>query len=379
MPEVVIVGGGIIGCAIAYYLTEKGCNDVVVVERTGVACHSSGKAGGFLARGWGSGSTSGLHKLSFDLIEGLSKELSISSYRKISTLNVSGRKGRNVATWLDGDASSSLMDDTTAQVTPKELTQALLNAACKKGAKLQIGTVCGLNQENGAVTGVQLSDGQTIDCNKCVIAMGVWSTLLGDWIGDSESFPIEGIRSTSIIYKEGMEKLHTTEPYCLFCGEDNNGCHLEVYPRPEGEIYICGCGGSDHINGDRLRTGGDCEDAEKIIANPKRVKAAMNSFSSMVNIAKDKTPEITQACMRPCPPDALPMIGKVPQVKNVYIAAGHNCWGILWSAATGLLVSELILGKPLSLDISPFSPSRFIRSTSRRGRHQKDNPVGEQW
>lgn len=54
------------------------------------------------------------------------------------------------------------------------------------------------------------------------------------------------------------------EPYALFCSEDSNGCHLEVYPRPNGDVYLCGLGGSDHVKGDRLREKGDCGAPEKI-------------------------------------------------------------------------------------------------------------------
>lgn len=376
--SVVVVGAGVIGSAIAYYLTEKGCTDIIIVERTSVACHASGKAGGFLARNWGNSSTSQLHKLSFDLIEKLAETLPLKSYRKIETLSVSHKKGKNVPSWLDGEVSSSFMDDKTAQVTPKELTQSLLDSAIKKGATLHIGTVNGIIQDNGQISGVQLADGSAIHCSKCIISMGVWSTLLSDWI-DSAEFPIEGIRSTSMIFQSEMDKLSTQEPFALFCDEDNNGCHLEIYPRPNGEVYICGCGGSDHIRINQLRSGGDCEDAEKIIANSKRVSAACASFSGMSSLALNKKPDVIQACMRPCPPDGLPMIGKIPQIKNLFMAAGHNCWGILWSAATGLLISELVLNENLSIDISSFKPTRFMKSKSNRGKHNVDNTVGEQW
>jgi len=68
-PEkIVICGGGIQSAAIAYYLSLRGVTSTVV-ERSEVACAASGKAGGFLARGWGSGPTRQLHEVSFDLHE----------------------------------------------------------------------------------------------------------------------------------------------------------------------------------------------------------------------------------------------------------------------------------------------------------------------
>ena len=72
-PEkIVICGGGIQSAAIAYYLSLRGVKSTIV-ERSQVACAASGKAGGFLARGWGSGATRQLHEVSFDLHEQLAK------------------------------------------------------------------------------------------------------------------------------------------------------------------------------------------------------------------------------------------------------------------------------------------------------------------
>ncbi|CAE7247581.1 unnamed protein product, partial [Symbiodinium sp. CCMP2456] len=70
--EVVICGGGIVGCATAYFLTLKGLRPVLI-ERAAVAAAASGHAGGFLARGWGSGATEALHHQGFDLHEKLAK------------------------------------------------------------------------------------------------------------------------------------------------------------------------------------------------------------------------------------------------------------------------------------------------------------------
>jgi hypothetical protein len=57
--------------------------------------------------------------------------------------------------------------------------------------------------------------------------------------------PMEGVKSTSLVYRE-ME-FAKSNPFALFCAEDPRfNTHLEVYPRPNGEVYICGCGGSDY-------------------------------------------------------------------------------------------------------------------------------------
>jgi glycine/D-amino acid oxidase-like deaminating enzyme len=99
---------------------------------------------------------------------------------------------------------------------------------------------------------------------------------------------------------------------------------VEVYPRPDGTIYICGIGGSDYISKEDLKAG-----AFREFCDPKesRATAATESFQSMSSAYK-KEGELdrVQACMRPCPPDALPYMGKVPGFEGAYINAGHNCW-----------------------------------------------------
>ena len=171
------------------------------------------------------------------------------------------------------------------------------------------------------------------------------------------------------------------EPCALFCAEDSNACHLEVYPRVDGSVYLCGIGGSDHVRGARLREGGDLQDASLMKANPNRVAAAVASFQGMAPFARGQTPKIEQACMRPCAPDAMPVLGVVPGTSNVVCAYGHNCWGILWAPVTGLLISELLADGAVTAipSLDPFSPKRFMTRAPKRGRAKGDERVGEQW
>ncbi len=112
-----LTGGGIHGVCTAYYLAQQGVN-CIIIEQSSIAAAASGKAGGFLARGWGSGPTVELHHKSFDIHKQLATQLGLESYRQVDTLEVNGnRKGKNVASWLNGKVSSSTMDSVTAQVS----------------------------------------------------------------------------------------------------------------------------------------------------------------------------------------------------------------------------------------------------------------------
>jgi glycine/D-amino acid oxidase-like deaminating enzyme len=64
-----------------------------------------------------------------------------------------------------------------------------------------------------------------------------------------------------------------------------------------------------------------------------------------------------QACYRPVTRDGLPLIGRVPGLKNVYVATGHSVWGILNAPATGEAMAELIVdGSARTVDLTPFDP-----------------------
>ena len=67
-----------------------------------------------------------------------------------------------------------------------------------------------------------------------------------------------------------------------------------------------------------------------------------------------------QACFRPVTEDGLPLIGRVPQIEGLYVATGHNVWGILNAPATGEALAELIAdGVARSTDLTPFDPIRL--------------------
>jgi glycine/D-amino acid oxidase-like deaminating enzyme len=67
-----------------------------------------------------------------------------------------------------------------------------------------------------------------------------------------------------------------------------------------------------------------------------------------------------QACFRPVTQDGLPLIGRVPQSAGLYVATGHNVWGILNAPATGEAVAQLIAeGAPREVNLAPFDPVRL--------------------
>ncbi|GKY93919.1 hypothetical protein MPSEU_000358800 [Mayamaea pseudoterrestris] len=403
--NIVVVGGGIQGTSVAYHLAERCSPDMTItlLEAVAPASAASGKGGGFMARSWSDGgSTEQLHHVAFDMYERMAVELGCASYRKLPVLSVSpgydglqsARKNKKmndiIPNWLDGKVgrvSALGYGDDTAQITPAEFVNKML-AKHQDRIKLVLGTCNGVDADQGSergsrkVTAVKYTDQATgedsvLPCDAIVVSAGPWSCAAEDWFQGAVELPMEGIKSTSIVWKKPQDK--DVDATALFCGDDRRfGTHLEVYPRPNGEVYICGIGGSDYISKDDLKEGAFRDVCEP---NESRVDAAKGAFGEMSSLYKSEGElDKMQACMRPCPPDAIPYMGKIPGFEGAYINAGHNCWGIAWAPACGLGMAELVLdGAASTLDLTPFDPARFTTKAKSRGRKRQGTDVGEQW
>ncbi|KAJ1287792.1 hypothetical protein BS78_02G037700 [Paspalum vaginatum] len=377
--RVVICGGGVVGACTAYFLsTHAACPTVpTLVERCAPACAASGKAGGFLALDWcdSTPALSALARASFALHRRLAAALGGADaygFRPVHTLSVSlpPRPGPAPASphpllppWVDPAASAAPprelgTPDTTAQVHPGLFTRAVLAAS---GAEVVIGEVERVVARDGRVAGVVVKgrDG-VFDADAVVLALGPWS---GRLEVVSEVFDVSGLKAHSIVLRPREPEKIT--PHCLFLSyQPEPGAKMldpEVYPRPTGEVYICGMTKDENPP----------DDPATITGEPDSI-AMLHKIAGKVcsQLKKEEGAEVVaeQACYLPCTTDGLPVIGEMPGVKGCYVATGHSCWGILNGPATGAALAELILdGKAKIVDLEPFSPARFLRRSSRRG------------
>jgi glycine/D-amino acid oxidase-like deaminating enzyme len=367
MVKVVICGGGIMGCGTAYYLSrllgsEKA--DITVVEACDdVASQASGKAGGFLARDWCSGPLASLAERSFDMHEQLAQELGaeVIGYRRLSTLAVTAerRSGTNVRDhgvksdggqcWLDDgvvkQVSSLGSTETTAQVHPRLLTRALMD---KSGASLVKGRVEGVSLDGKKVQAVMVEGGRQLEADVVVVTMGPWSGAAASWFPDAKLPVIRGSRAHSVVLAG------ETPPTAVFLQLDNS--EPELYPRPDGTVYVCGAG-----------------DAEPLPADPREVTPRMTACDQLVADAgaishtlRNAEVRAKQACYLPAAPDGQPVIGAIPGYEGAFVAAGHTCWGILNGPATCLAMAEMILGRPVTVPVAAFDPARFSPERRRR-------------
>ena len=355
--RVVICGAGVVGASIAYFLSCRGIK-ALVVERTGVACAASGKAGGFLARDWCDGTPlQPLARHSFNLHAQLAREIEGDwGYRRLDTYGgvaTNRDQSRDVVRpklidWVSARVRVSQRlgsTESTAQVHPGLFTAAMMRVAQGHGAELRLGKVTGVERRAGRVEGVEV-DGKMVGADVVVIAMGPWSLLAAAWL----PLPaVYGLKGHSLIFETGQDV--PGEALFLDCREATGEVQApELFPRPDGTTYVCG------ISSDSLLP----IDPAAVVPDPgaiERLEAICNEVSPALASAKILA---RQACYRPIIRDGLPLVGRVPGVEGAYIAAGHSVWGILNAPATGEAMAELITeGAARAIDLSPFDPGRL--------------------
>lgn len=372
--RVLVCGGGVIGVCAAYFLSKKGAA-VTLVEKSSVACAASGKAGGFLALDWcDGGPIASLARASFDLHRALARELDGTTaygYRPLNTLSLTvkeqpspgnvrgggGGGGSAMPAWVDGPAWNPRTigtPETTAQVHPRLFTRTVLSAAVERyGVEVVIGKVERVGAGSDRLVSVMLEGGQVMEADAVVLALGPWS---GKFELLSSLFSVSGLKAHSIVLEP--KEPDSITPHALFLSyypsRGGKPMDPEIYPRPTGEVYLCGMSAEAEVP----------DDPEQVIATPesigvlRRVAATVSS-----HLGEEAQVKAEQACFLPCTDDNLPIIGEVPGVQGCYVATGHSCWGILNGPATGAAVAELVVdGCSTIVDLSWCSPARFVGS-----------------
>ncbi|TVU41408.1 hypothetical protein EJB05_14923, partial [Eragrostis curvula] len=372
--RVVICGGGVVGACTAYYLSTHAAAPTVptLFEKCAPACAASGKAAGFLALDWcdSDPALSALARTSFALHRRLAATLNGAEaygFRPVHTLSIcvptvskpsTSPPHPRLPAWVDPEASAERprelgTPDSTAQVHPGLFTKAVLAAS---GAEVVIGEVERVVVRDGRVAGVAVKgqDG-VVDADAVVLALGPWTGRLEV----AKGLGVSGLKGHSVVLRPRQPEKIT--PHALFLTyQTEPGAETlapDVFPRPNGEVYICG-----------MIKYEDAPDDPATITGEPDVIAMLHKLAGVVSshLKTEEGAEVIaeQACYRPCTTDGLPIVGEMPGVKGCYVATGHGRWGILNAPATGAALAELILdGKAKTADIAPFSPARFLNSS----------------
>ena len=376
--DAIVIGGGISGCATAYYLSSAG-HSVALIEKDSLAGHASGFAFGSLHTRfqpppgsppveWFRAESIELHH---ELAEVLPEESGVDYHfaekaglvlafdeAEAAQLKPSGVAGflrddwpedRLDVRWLGyGEFShiearvsteviGALYLGGTREISPGGFTNALWAAAESNGATMINAEVSEINLTNGAVSGVTTTDG-TISSEVVVLAAGAWSrTLLNQGSSTSHiDLPVFPLKGEILRFDLGDEP---PLPVSLWWGSDY------ASSKPDGLLHV----GTTHTD-----SGFDESPSDSGCSTISR-----SAEHALPFLAGKKVSQHT-ACLRPTSMDGLPIIGEMPQAKGLIAATGGGPIGIELGPAIGKLAASIAIGQSGNgARYREFSPVRF--------------------
>lgn len=380
--DVLIIGGGIIGCSIAYYTSKYG-RDVTIIEKGEFVSGTSSRCdGNILAIDKDPGFDSQMSLVSQKLVTDLSEELEHSfEYRAPGSILVceSDEEMEAAQQWVNRQKEAGLpfrmldrqdireespffADDllgglecaTDSTVNPYLLAFSLLSEAQKFGAKAFKQTeVKSMKIETNGSFVVETTNG-TFTAKQVVNAAGVWAPKVGQML--NVNIPIEPRKGHIIVASRqqhvGCRKVMEFG-YLIskFGGKRKVDALTEkygvalVFEPTESQNFLIGS--SREFVGFHTRINNE---VIKCIAN-----RAIRFYPKMADMMVIRS----YAGLRPWTEDHLPIISRVEHIPNYFIAAGHEGDGISLAAVTGKVIEELLNEKETIIPIEPLRLSRF--------------------
>ncbi|WP_025038448.1 GcvT family protein [Bradyrhizobium sp. DOA9] len=390
--QVVIVGGGIMGCSLAYHLTLRGWTDVVLLERKQLTSGTTWHAAGLVGQLGATHNLTRLAQYTTELYSQLENETGQNTgYRQIGSLAIANnqerfeelRRGASMARCFGlevnvmsakeaGDLWPLMATDDLVgavhlpkdgQTNPVDTTQALARGAKSRGAKIFENTaVTGIRIENGRAVGVQTKDAE-IKAEFVVNCAGMWARELGAKAGTNvplhaaEHFyivtePVPEIRKHLPVLRDGDA--------CTYFKEDAGKLLVgwfEPVAKPWGMEGI-----PESFEFDTLPD--DLEHIEPLLEGAiRRVPIlAKTGIQLFFNGPESFTP------------DDRYMLGETPEVRNLFVAAGFNSIGIRSAGGAGKVLADWIVDGHPPMDLWDVDIRRVMPFQSNR-RYLKDRTV----
>ena len=364
--EVVIIGGGVIGCSIAYQLAKRGIKSSVF-EQNRFASGASGASAGMITPLWhvdhnnpaffalGINSLMSFPELARELTEaGIDPELRMCGVLKVAMDDDQAEALRRDLMWqaelgfgvrwantqdvlelepeVNGDNHGGVFSPLEGHVKGQRLVDSLVHAAGALGATFSEGVeVTSLVTEGSRVLGVRTSKGEVLS-GHTVLAAGPWTGLFRRWI-QQPPLPIRPVKGQRLL----VRKLGFLPKILIhsFMGT--------TIPQSDGSILI---GATRHE--------GEFDQEVTVDA----VSSILSNATTILPVLRDATLVQATAGVRPGTPDDVPILGPVPGWDGLSVASGHDSVGVMSSPETGLLMANYIAtGDATALE--PFGLARF--------------------
>ena len=375
--QVVIIGGGIIGCSTAYHLTKMGWKDVVILEKGELTSGSTWHAAGLVGQLRSERNITRMLQYSVSLYEQLEAETGLTTgWKKSGCLHLASTKERmyelkkgattarsfglemNIITPQEAydlcpiitidDIIGAAFMPTDGQADPAGITQAMAKGARNRGAIIHEHTlVTGFEFDKRRVSAVKTDKGD-IQCDIVVNCTGMWGYQVGEMLG--VNIPLVPFQHQFLVTDEiqGMPPNLPTirdKDSLLYYKDEVGGLVMGGYER-DGIPW-----GVNGVDNDFIS---------------QLLEPDFDHFQSLSDPAMRRTPCLEEAGIarlvngpEAFTPDGDAIMGPAPELDNCFVAAGFNAFGIAAGGGAGRMMAEWIIEGEPSLDIWPLDIRRF--------------------
>ena len=382
--DVVVLGGGILGCSAALHLKLRGCESVALVERDRIGTGTSSAGAGLLARwsagfvpAWGDDELE-LETYGLDFYRDLSERGHEFGYQESGVLFLGSARPtgqRSLLPLAHHDALNDRVVLTASEV--EQLTEGYVRASGvaggvfdRRGARVSVhaaaralarqfsGLGGGIHEHEpvrslrvGGTGGFVLeTDTGPLECETLVVAAGAWTNAILKDVGTRLPFvPLVATRLNT----EPLQ-VSPTLPAIQFCDG------RRVYLRRDHDCLTWGCAYEGEPRYAFVeREPPDCLDGLSFACVADMERAAHELAESVPILSASKTARAVHGV--PCyTPDLRPLIGELPSVPGLFVAAGDNYAGVTHAPGTGRLLAELVTGaQDTVVEPYPYRPERF--------------------
>jgi glycine/D-amino acid oxidase-like deaminating enzyme len=365
LADVVVIGGGIVGCAAAAILADRGAS-VVLVEATAIGAGASGRNLGAVQH-------------PFDPVLAPLYDDTVTRYRGLAAAHEGFRFGRQPAGLLllnrDPDASAvqarrlaarvpelrprfvppdevthlepviapgpgGILLETGYPVVPGSATDAWADIAADRGVRFLVGTAASPVVERNRVAGAQLADGFSIVSDAVLVAAGPWTPAIVDpsgawrpiaptW-GVTVQLRFRGAAPRRIMEEDEADTVNRTAAALARAAEAIDYGE----PDPPSLFSLASAEGISTLGSTFLPIEPDPTFIEPLLLH--RAAEYVPSIADAEIVGR-------RVCARPQSVDGRPFIGRAPGVDGLFVCAGHGPWGISTGPATAAIVARAIL------------------------------------
>ncbi len=385
--KVVVIGGGVVGCSVAYHLAKFGWKDIVLFERDQLTSGTTWHAAGLVSQLGPSAAITKIRKYTLDLYKELEKKVDHSAGLRLNgALSIAQNKER----WQEllRQATTAQLYDVDVQILdknqikknypivnteeilggilmpgdgsadPSGVTHMLAKAARLEGAEIfEKSPVSEIITKNGKISGVKVN-GNEIECEYIVLASGMWSRQIGEKTGVSiPLYPAEHF----YIITEPIENLSKTLPVIR---DFDNRTYIK---EDAGKILVGIFEGNSIPAWDKTNVVPEDFSFGEFQEN-------FEHFEPYLNSAVKRFPVLETAGIRKFfagpesfTPDTNTLLGEVPEVKNFFVCCGLNSIGIGSSGGVGKVTADWLMTGHINEDIFNYDIKRFQKFHSNLG------------